>query len=127
MSQVAQESECSSPCSLNLPELLARVDNDRDLLCELIGIFKQELPRLVESLKESVQRQEMKNLVATSHTLKGMLLGLSATRAATIAASLEQMAREGETAQLSDAVTVLVRDLGDLIPELDAYAAMGTL
>src|SRR5258705_1161501 len=29
---------------VNLPELLARVDNDRELLCDLISIFKEEFP-----------------------------------------------------------------------------------
>src|ERR1700722_15833224 len=29
----------SSEVAVNLPELLVRVDDDRDLLCELIGIF----------------------------------------------------------------------------------------
>ena len=28
--------------TVNLPELLARVDNDRELLCDLISIFKEE-------------------------------------------------------------------------------------
>ena len=37
-----------SQIGVNLPELLLRVENDHDLLCELIGIFKEEFPRLLQ-------------------------------------------------------------------------------
>jgi hypothetical protein len=39
-----QPEDCSPSLSLNLPELLTRVDHDRELLRELLGIFKEEFP-----------------------------------------------------------------------------------
>ncbi len=84
-----------SQIGVNLPELLLRVENDLDLLCELIGIFKEEFPRLLQCLQDSVTREDMKNVEAASHALKGMLSGLSVTRAAATASRLEQMGRAG--------------------------------
>ncbi len=43
--------ERSSQAAVNLPELLVRVDNDRELLCELIEIFKGDFPRLLQELQ----------------------------------------------------------------------------
>jgi HPt (histidine-containing phosphotransfer) domain-containing protein len=117
---MTQERDRSSKVGVNLDELLARVDNDYQLLSELIGIFKDELPRLLQSLQQSVACEDVKNVEVTSHTLKGMLSGLSATPAASVAARLEQMGREGDISGLSDAVTLLEREIERLLPELDA-------
>src|ERR1035438_3328945 len=70
---------------VNLPELLLRVENDLDLLGELIGIFREEFPRLLQCLQDSITREDMKNVEAASHALKGMLSGLSVTQAAATA------------------------------------------
>jgi HPt (histidine-containing phosphotransfer) domain-containing protein len=116
-----QQLDGYSQVAVNLPELLVRVDNDHDLLCELIGIFKEEFPRILQSLKQSVAREDMKNVEATSHALKGMLSGLSVTQAAATASRLEQMAREGEKLGLTNALTLLENEVADLLPELDGY------
>lgn len=68
--------------SANLPELLARVDNDREFLCDLISIFEEEFPRYLKSLRDAVARSDSAEVVSVSHTLKGMLSNLAASRAA---------------------------------------------
>jgi HPt (histidine-containing phosphotransfer) domain-containing protein len=113
----------STHTAVNLTELLARVENDHELLCELIEIFKKDLPCLLQSLQTSVAREDMKNVEATSHALKGMLSGLSVTQAAATASRLEQMGREGSTSELTDALRLLESELADLLPELDVYAS----
>jgi hypothetical protein len=37
----------SSQRAVNRDELLTRVENDHELLCELIAIFKEDFPRLL--------------------------------------------------------------------------------
>jgi|SRR5579872_3737512 len=112
----------SPQAAVNLTDLLARVENDRDLLRELVGIFKEDFPRLLQSLQESVAREDMKNVQDTSHALKGMLSGLSVMQAAATASRLEQMARGGITSGLTDALALLESQVAQLLPELDAYA-----
>jgi HPt (histidine-containing phosphotransfer) domain-containing protein len=120
--KMTQQRGRSSQVAVNLPELLIRVDNDHDLLRELIGIFKEEFPRLLRSLQQFVVCGDMKNVEATSHALKGMLSGLSVTRAAALAARLEQMARDGKTSGLTEDLALFESEVADLLPELDAYA-----
>ena len=40
----------SQASRVNLPELLSRVDNDRELLLDLLTVFKEEFPRLLQTL-----------------------------------------------------------------------------
>jgi HPt (histidine-containing phosphotransfer) domain-containing protein len=120
---LTQAGDRSSQGAVNLDELLTRVENDRDLLRELIGIFKDQFPRLLQSLQQSVARGDMKGVEATSHSLKGMLSGLSVTQAAGTASRLEQMASEGEKLGLTEALALLESEVTGLLTELDAYAA----
>jgi HPt (histidine-containing phosphotransfer) domain-containing protein len=109
--------------AINLPDLLTRVDNDRELVHELFEMFKTEFPRLLQSLQESVRSGHMKDVETTSHTLKGMLSSLSATRAAAAAARLEQIGRDEERPRLREALTNFECEVARLLSELDAYLA----
>ncbi len=107
--------------STNLDELLSRVEHDRELLRELIVIFKTDLPKQLFTLRYALSRGDLVACERSSHTLKGMLLGLTAKRAAASAAQLEQLARARDTASLSGVLEVFEQELGVLIPELESY------
>ena len=62
---MTQKGDLSTQGAVNLGELLTRVENDSELLCELIGIFKEDFPRLLQSLQRSVVLEDMKNVEAT--------------------------------------------------------------
>jgi two-component system sensor histidine kinase/response regulator len=115
-----RQDDRSAQVAVNLPELLIRVDNDRDLLRELIEIFKEEFPRLLLQLREHIVRGDLKSVESTSHGLKGMLSGLSAMRAADVAARIEQMGRDRNSSGLNDDVALLEREVERVLPELDA-------
>jgi HPt (histidine-containing phosphotransfer) domain-containing protein len=108
---------------INLQELLARVENDRDLLCDLLTIFKHEFPSHLKALENAVARKDPAETASVSHTLKGMLANLSVTKAAASAARLEQIARAGETASFEEAFAVLVQDVHGLLPAMERYMA----
>jgi HPt (histidine-containing phosphotransfer) domain-containing protein len=105
--------------SINLAELLNRVDNDRELLVELFSIFKTEFPTHVQFLSEAISRVETKRVETESHILKGMLLNLSASRAAAIASELESMARENKIDDVKLAFTELQREAKALLLRMD--------
>jgi HPt (histidine-containing phosphotransfer) domain-containing protein len=120
---MTQQGDRSSQNAVDLPDLLLRVDDDHDFLCELIGMFKEEFPRVLQSLQQSVVREDIKNVEVTSHALKGMLSGLSVTRAAAIASQLEQMGRDRKTSGMTETLALLEYEVANLLPELDAYTA----
>jgi HPt (histidine-containing phosphotransfer) domain-containing protein len=120
-----QQSDRRSHGKVNLDDLLTRVENDHVLLCELIVIFKEDFPPLLQSLRESMARGDIRNVEDSSHALKGILSGLSVTGAAAIASRVEEMAHAGETLKLPDALTLLELEVADLLPELDRYTKEG--
>jgi two-component system, sensor histidine kinase and response regulator len=120
---VMQSDELSPEPVLNLPELLARVENDCELLRELIEIGKVDIPGHMSLLREAVAQADVKNIEKLGHTLKGLLSNLAATRAAGAAGRLEQLARSGDTTSLRSAVTIFESEIARLMTELEAYTA----
>ena len=107
--------------SVNLPELLTRVDNDHELLRDLLGIFKKQFPRLLQSLHQAVVREDMKLVEAAGHTLRGMLANLEATRAAASAARLERMGKHGVTEGLREELATLEGETALALAELETF------
>jgi HPt (histidine-containing phosphotransfer) domain-containing protein len=114
----------SDESSIDFPELLSCVDNDRELLLDLISIFKEDFPRHVRELTDVVAARDYKKMAVVSHTLKGMLANLAVSRAAAAAAKLEQLGRDnaGES-EIADALGAFQREVQGLIPEMEAYMA----
>ena len=111
----------SAAVTVNLQELLARVENDRELLCELLAIFKEEFPAHMKSLEQAVACKDAAETASVSHSLKGMLANLSVTKAAASAARLEQLARAGETTAFPDAFAAFAQDVHGLLPVMESY------
>jgi HPt (histidine-containing phosphotransfer) domain-containing protein len=109
--------------SVNLNELLARVDNDRELLYDLLSIFKNEFPVLLLALQTAVARADAAQVAAVGHTLKGMLSNLAVNKAALSAGHLERLARSGELSSLREALGVFETDVQGLLLEMDSYVA----
>jgi HPt (histidine-containing phosphotransfer) domain-containing protein len=115
--------ETQPEAAWNYAELLERVDNDQELLRELLTIFKEDFPRTMRSLESAVAASDLKNAARLSHTLKGMLSSLGATRAAQAASKIEELAFAGETVSLQGAFDALGCQTASLLPEIDAYMA----
>jgi HPt (histidine-containing phosphotransfer) domain-containing protein len=113
------------PTSLDFDqgELLARVDHDRELLHDLLRIFKEEFPRQLQVLREAVSSGDGQRVAAVAHTMKGMLSNLAASQSAASAERLEQLGRSGEKSGFRDALAAFERDATKLLPHLDACMA----
>ena len=116
-----QPDDRSSDPFVDLPELLARVDNDRELLCELVKIFKEEFPCLLQSLQEAAARGDMQGVKVTAHALKGMLANVSLTRAAASAACLERMGQQCVTQGLPEELARLEQEASLALAELETF------
>ena len=124
MSDKTAEPESSkTPHSVNLQELLARVENDWDLLRELGGIFREDFPAYEKELRDAVLKKDLPRAAEAAHALKGMLANLSAAGAAATASELEQIAKNGREAELSGALARFERETAGLLTELDGYLA----
>jgi HPt (histidine-containing phosphotransfer) domain-containing protein len=112
-----------TPLIFDHQELLARVENDRELLRDLLTIFKEDFPRQLLTLREAVEAKDGDLVATAAHTLRGMLSNLAASQAAATAARLEEMGRKKETLGLQEALGVFENDANKLLPQLDACMA----
>lgn len=112
-----------APLIFDHQELLARVENDRELLRDLLTIFKEDFPRQLLALREAVEARDGDRVATAAHTLRGMLSNLSASQAAATAARLEQMGRKKETLNFQEAFDAFQNDANELLPQLDACMA----
>ncbi|PYT48940.1 MAG: hypothetical protein DMG44_12805 [Acidobacteria bacterium] len=112
-----------TPLIFDHQELLARVENDRELLRDLLTIFKEDFPRQLLTLREAVEAKDGDLVATAAHTLRGMLSNLAASQAAATAARLEQMGRKNETLGFQEAFVVFQNDVDKLLPQLDVCMA----
>ena len=83
--------------AFSLNTLLNRVDQDRELLKELVEIFKHEFPRYRDELRQAVAQSDLQRVSTVGHALKGMFANLAADQAAALAANLERIGKGTET------------------------------
>ena len=108
---------------INLEELLARVENDRELMRDLLLIFKEEFPQRREALREAVESMDAGKVVLEAHSLKGMFSNLAAAEAAAAAARLEQLGRNQETTKFHESLANFEMIAKELLQQLDACMA----
>jgi PAS domain S-box-containing protein len=114
-----QEEKYMPNANIDLAELLARVENDRELMRELLLIFKEEFPRHLLALRVAVDSSDGEKVATEAHTLKGMLSNLAANPAAGAAARLEQLGRTQEVAAFQEACATFENISRDLLLQLD--------
>jgi HPt (histidine-containing phosphotransfer) domain-containing protein len=116
-----QPDDRSPDLSVDLPDLLRRVESDRKLLSELLRLFKEEFPGLLRALQEAVVRGDMKRVEVTAHTIKGMLANVSFARAVTSAACLQRMGQQCVTQGLPEELARLKQEASLALAELEAF------
>lgn len=71
--------------------LFRRLDGDIELLRDLLRIFSEESPLLLQNINQAIQHSSFEDVRKLSHKLKGSALQFSGSRVADLAASLEEM------------------------------------
>ena len=106
------------PASLNGDGLIKSFANDRPLFQELVEIFINDYPRMLDTLRQSLQSTDAKTLSRTAHSLKGMLRNFEAEAAAESAFELEQIGRQGKLDGADRMVDSLAGQLDEVAQKL---------
>jgi CheY-like chemotaxis protein len=93
---------------------------DDATLVELAAIFQEECPKLMEAMREALEKSDAAALQIAAHTLKGSTSVLAAEGAREVAAQIEEQARKGDCAGAREMVARLEIELGRLMPVLEA-------
>jgi len=103
---------------INRDAVLARVDGDIELLREVIGLFLESYPKIVEELHLAIAAGDASLVESLAHNLKGSIGNFSAEKAYSAAQHLEKIAESGELDQAEKAYAVLEREIERLKPAL---------
>jgi CheY-like chemotaxis protein len=107
--------------SVDVEQLMDRIDDDRNFLAELVDIFRREYPQNVKAVKTAIDSRNAPELQCAAHALKGALGNLSACDASAMAADLERM---GSTVDLTNAQSTLDRLVAELTNVTRALEAL---
>jgi HPt (histidine-containing phosphotransfer) domain-containing protein len=108
---------------VNLSELLARVEHDRELLAELLVMFQEELPGLQDALHDAILVGDLAETAKAAHALKGMLANLSMRQGAFLAATIEAATRAGDIPAVKETLTAFDSEIADVSAAVDAFIA----
>jgi HPt (histidine-containing phosphotransfer) domain-containing protein len=75
--------------------LLERVGGSHEMLEEIIGLFLEDSPKLIESIRSALADGDTNAVYRAAHTLKGSAGNFDAHTAVALAQRLEARAREG--------------------------------
>jgi HPt (histidine-containing phosphotransfer) domain-containing protein len=91
--------------------ILARVEGDKELLREIIGLFFDEIPGLLSAIQESITRHDARALERAAHTLKGAVSNFGAKSACDAALQLEAIGRGGDFTHSEEAYAGLEKEV----------------
>ncbi len=106
--QAATQQTSLTPTTLNKPgtpagavawdrsKTLERLGGDEKLFHEVIGIFLEEVPQHMASLKDAIAQQDAKALEAISHKLRGELGYLGIAEVSQMVRELEELGRKSD-------------------------------
>jgi len=110
---------------VDMPELLARVDNDSELLTELFALFQDDFPKLRDALHNAVHAGDPRQVEKAAHALKGMLANLSIKHGAALAANVEAAARAGDEREIQQALAAFDGEETGVLAAVDRFMAGG--
>lgn len=108
---------------IDFEELLERTENDRELMRDLLEIFKEEFPQRLRALHEAVQSLNATNVTMEARALKGMLSNLAAVEASASVAEIERLGRNKETSKFRESFSRFEALAQELSRQVEACAA----
>jgi CheY-like chemotaxis protein/HPt (histidine-containing phosphotransfer) domain-containing protein len=114
-------SDPGEPPVADFDEALDRVEGDRELLEELMGMFTAECFHDMAEIHKSLEARDMGLLERLAHTLKGASATLAAGAVSSAAAALENQARTGEVGNAEQLLETLRREMDRLLSEIELF------
>lgn len=117
----AEEGKFVGELVFDTDALLERVEGDQELLRELLALFFQEYPKLLEEISRAMEYRRAEQVERLSHSLKSALLNLSGKRAADAAYQVERSGRSADFQEIAAAFPRLQEELRILHDAMDQF------
>ncbi len=109
-------------CPVDLNKAMENLGGDRELFDEVLGLFVQTFPQVLQDLELAIKSQDAAKLRLVAHGLKGSAANVCAELTRRKAEELEGMARQLDFSQMEQVFT----ELETLLKQLQEYAASQT-
>ncbi len=100
-------------------EIAERLGDSPELLEEIIGVARTDLPLRLQQLRQALQEMDRTALRQTSHTIKGMAANLGAPRLQQAAAQFEHQSQEAPPSLLHQMATGLEEQTALLLEQFN--------
>jgi HPt (histidine-containing phosphotransfer) domain-containing protein len=121
--QTAASSAVSSARLHTSAELLERCEGDADLLAELIMLFGEQTPKLLDVIRRAIAANDAAALAAAAHKLLGSVAAFGAEKAREIVLQLSADAASSDFEEAADRVVKLAAELDQIHSALARYAS----
>lgn len=112
--------EVSAVRILDLSEAMERLGHDEELLSQLISIYRQDAPRLMQRVAGGLAAGDLHSIRDAAHNLKGLAANFSASQVVLVAQFLENAAAEQDLGSCLVATPLLeaaLKELGVALPQ----------
>ena len=109
--------------SIDLKDVLERVQNDTELLIELLDIFLEDYKEKNTQLKELIAKKDFEQVRNVAHSLKGAAGNISAQDFHHSFAAIEQYASENNLDGINEMMGKLQEDFPALQKSIDEIKA----
>jgi len=104
-------------------EMLERLGGDTELLDDVLQVFLEECPRMMDEVRGAIDEGNPKSVRRAAHSMRGALLNISAAPAAAEASRLEALGSEerlGEGAPILERLQQEIERLEQVLAEQTA-------
>ena len=106
---------------LQMETAMHNTGGDASLLAELVGVFREETPAIMEQLRIAIDPLDESALQHAAHRLGGSLAIIGATQAADLAARLENFRHDKNFDSIKEIHAELIARTETLMSELERY------
>jgi CheY-like chemotaxis protein/HPt (histidine-containing phosphotransfer) domain-containing protein len=111
----------SSSCSFDRADTLARLGDDRELLAQMVELFRAESPQMLSAIRSSVASRDAPALALSAHALNGSVGIFGLTESLDSVRELERMGRAGVLVGASERFTMLEDQVARLERDLATW------
>jgi two-component system, sensor histidine kinase and response regulator len=104
---------------LDLPEVMDRVQDDKELLLELFDIYTTDFNEKRKLLDQAIQNNDCEQVVSLAHSLKGASGNISAKLLRATFYKYESMGKSGNISEAKGGLAVLDQQFADLLKRMD--------
>ena len=104
---------------------LERVDDDKELLLEIAGLFLEDVPRMLQELRRASADLDTKAIEHSAHSIKGSVGNVGGLAAHEAALRLEERVKVGREEEIAGSVDRLIHEIVRLTAVLETVVAEG--